>query len=136
MQQPGKPRGVGVVIVLAIFTLGIYTLYWIYKSFAEVRRWRGEGVGGFVGLLLSLVPVAIFLLPSYVGRMYKEDLVAKGEDPVHAARNVPITGWSGFLTLIPFLGGFIWLAKVQGRLNAFWEGKQFQTPPAAQPVDA
>jgi apolipoprotein N-acyltransferase len=133
MQHPGKPRGVGFVIVLAIFTFGIYTLYWIYKSFSEIKGWRGQGVGGFVGLLLSLIPVSIFLLPSYVGRLYKEDLIAKGEDPVQAARNVPITGWSGFLTLIPFIGGFIWLAKVQGRLNNFWEGQQLGAPPAAQP---
>lgn len=136
MHSPGKPRGVGFVIVLTIFTLGIYMLYWIFVSFAEIRRWRGQGVGGFVGLLLSLIPVSVFLLPSYVGRMYKEDFIAKGEDPVQAARNVPITGWSGFLTLIPFIGSFVWLAKIQGRLNNFWEGQQLRTPPAAQPVEA
>jgi hypothetical protein len=133
MQQPGKSRGVGFVIVLSIFTLGIYSIYWIVVTFSEIKRWRGQGVGGFVGFLLSLIPVAVFLLPSYVGRMYKEDFIAKGEDPVHAASRVPITGWSGFLTLIPFIGGIIWLAKVQGTLNNFWEG---QSPPAAsaQPV--
>jgi hypothetical protein len=59
--------------------------------------------------------------------MYKEDLIAQGQDPVQAARSVPITGWSGFLTLIPFIGGIIWLAKVQGKLNTFWEGQQSRT---------
>jgi Domain of unknown function (DUF4234) len=127
MQQPGNPRGVGFVIVLSIFTLGIYGIYWIIVSFSEIKRWRGQGVGGFVGFLLSLIPVAVFLLPSYVGRMYKEDLIAQGQDPVQAARSVPITGWSGFLTLIPFIGGIIWLAKVQGKLNNFWEGQQSRT---------
>jgi uncharacterized protein DUF4234 len=127
MQQPGKPRGVGFVIVLSIFTLGIYSIYWIIVSFSEIKRWRGQGVGGFVGFLLSLIPVAVFLLPSYVGRMYKEDLIAQGQDPVQAARSVPITGWSGFLTLIPFIGGIIWLAKIQGKLNNFWEGQQSRT---------
>lgn len=131
MQQPGKPRGVGFVIVMAIFTFGIYTLYWFYKSFAEVRRWWGQGVGGFVGLLLAFVPVSIFLLPSYVGRMYKEDFIAQGEDPVKAAKSVPITGWSGFLNLIPLVGGLVWLAKVQGKLNNFWEGQQIRTASAA-----
>jgi hypothetical protein len=133
MQQPGKPRGVGFVIVLTLFTLGIYGIYWIIVTFFEIKRWRGQGVGGFVGFLLSLIPVAVFLLPSYVGRLYKEDSIAKGDDPVQAASKVPITGWSGFLTLIPFIGGIIWLAKVQGKLNNFWEGQGHSTP-AAQPV--
>jgi hypothetical protein len=123
MQQLGKRRGVGFVIVLAIVTFGIYTLYWFYASFAEVKRRRGQGVGGFVGLLLALIPVSIFLLPSYVGRMYKEN----GEP-------APITGWSGLLNLIPFIGGLIWLARVQGTLNRFWEGQQPRTAPDAPPV--
>jgi hypothetical protein len=135
MQQPGKPRGVGFVIVLAIVTLGIYLLYWYYASFAEIRRWRGQGVGGLVGLLLALIPVSIFLLPSYVGRMYKEDLIRTGQDPEQAARDVPITGWSGLLNLIPFIGGFIFLAKVQGRLNDFWKGKLLHTM-STEPVSA
>jgi Domain of unknown function (DUF4234) len=136
MQQPGKPRGIGFVIVLAIVTLGIYVLYWYYKSFAEIRGWRGQGVGGFVGLLLALIPVSIFLLPSYVGRMYKEDLIRAGQDPEQAAKDVPITGWSGLLNLIPFIGGLIYLAKVQGRLNDFWRGQLLHATPVAEPVDA
>jgi hypothetical protein len=111
------------VILISIITLGIYYLYWLYKSFAEIRRWRGQGVGGVVGILLSLVIVGVFLLPSYVGRLYKEDLIARGEDPVLAAQKVPITGWSGFLNLIPWIGGIIWMAKVQRKLNNFWEGQ-------------
>ena len=65
----GQHRGIAFVILMSIFTLGIYYLYWLYKSFAEVRGWRREGVSGIVGLLLSLIVVGIFLLPSYVGRM-------------------------------------------------------------------
>lgn len=134
MQQPGKPRGVGFVIVLTIFTLGIYSLYWLWVTYADIKRWRGQGVGGFVGLLLSIVIVGVFLLPSYVGRMYKEDLIAHGEDPLHAARKVPITGWSGFLHLIPWIGGLIWIAKVQGKLNNFWEGQEIRSASAAPAV--
>jgi hypothetical protein len=104
-------------------SLGIYFLYWSYKSYNELKRWRGQGVNGIVGTLLILVIVGVFLLPSYVGRMYKEDLIANGEDPILAARKVPITGWSGFLHLIPWLGGMIWQAKIQSKLNNFWEGQ-------------
>jgi hypothetical protein len=119
----GKPRGVAFVLIMAIVTIGIYFLYWAYVSFAEIKRWRGTGVSGIVGLLLSLIVVGVFLLPSYVGRLYKEALIAKGEEPILAAQKVPITGWSGFLNLIPYIGGLIWIGKVQANLNNFWEGQ-------------
>ncbi len=122
-QQLGKPRGVAFVIILSILTLGIYTLYWLYASFAEIKRWRGQGVNGLVGLLLHFIIVSTFLLPSYVGRLYKEDLIEQGEEPILAAQKVPITGWSGFLVLIPLVGSIIWLAKIQSKLNNFWEGQ-------------
>jgi hypothetical protein len=122
-RQLGKPRGVAFVIIMSIVTLGIYGIYWTYKSYEEIRHYRQQGVNGVVGVLLGLIMVGIFLLPSYVGRMYKEDLIRKGEEPILAAQKVPITGWSGFLVLIPYIGGIIWLAKVQSKLNNFWEGQ-------------
>jgi hypothetical protein len=122
-RELGKPRGVGFVIILSIVTIGIYGLYWLYVSFAELKRWRGQGVSGIAGLLLAFILVSTFLLPSYVGRMYKEDLIEQGEEPVLAAQKVPITGWSGFLILIPYIGGIIWQAKIQSKLNNFWEGQ-------------
>lgn len=135
MKESGKPRGVGFVIVMSIITLGIYNLYWLYKSFAEIKAWRGQGVGGVGGLLLTLIVVGIFLLPSYVGRMYKEDLIEKGEDPILAAQKVPITGWSGFLTFIPYIGGILWAAKIQTKLNNYWEGEAHRAT-AATPATA
>jgi hypothetical protein len=122
-RQSGTPRGVGFVIVVTFVTLGIYGLYWLYKSYDEIRHWRGQGVNGIVGVLLTLIVVGEFLLPSYVGRMYKEDLIEHGEDPILAAQKVPITGWSGLLVLIPWIGGIIWQAKIQSKLNNFWEGQ-------------
>ena len=123
MKQLGQQRGVGMVIVLYIVTFGIYGIFWIYKCFGELKRYRGTGVGGFVGLLSCLVIVGIFLLPAYVGRMYRED----GKEP-------PITGLGGFWTFIPYLGGFIWAAKIQGGLNTFWESKASMSAAAAAPV--
>lgn len=119
----GQPRGVAFVIIMSIVTLGIYGIYWQYKSYEEIRHYREQGVNGVVGVLLAFILVSVFLLPSYVGRMYKEDLIRQGEEPILAAQKVPITGWSGFLVLIPYIGGIIWLAKVQSKLNNFWEGK-------------
>lgn len=108
----GRPRGVLAVILLLTVTLGIYGLYWIYITFTELRAHRGEGVGGGVGLLLALVPVSIFLLPSYVGRMYSE----AGETP-------PVSGLTGLWALVPLAGSVIWFAKVQGALNRYWESR-------------
>ena len=130
----GKSRSVGAAIVLSIVTLGIYYFIWLYKSFSEIKRWRGQGISGGLAVVLSLVTLGffgVFLLPSYVGRMYKEAFIARGEDPLTAAQKVPITGWSGFLHLIPWIGSFIWMAKVQSKLNNFWEGQQYSAPATA-----
>ena len=113
----GKPRGVGITIVLSIVTIGIYIIVWQWKTFNEIRAYRGQGVGGFAGFLLSFVLVSIFLLPSYVGKLYQED-----------KQNAPITGWSGFWVLVPYIGSFIWIAKIQGALNDFWVGKGAPRP--------
>jgi Domain of unknown function (DUF4234) len=113
----GKPRGVGITIVLTIVTLGIYGLVWIWKSFAEVKRYRGQGIGG-PGVFLCLILVGYFLLPSYVGKMYEED----------GQQNPPVSGISGFWVFLPYVGTFVWLAKVQGALNRFWQGKGAPPP--------
>ena len=100
-----------------IVTLGFYSFYWVYVTFAELRRYRGYGVGGLGGVLLGLISVSAFLLPSYVGRLYQDE----GKQP-------PVTGWSGFWLLVPFAGLFIWLAKIQGALNRAWEQQAAALP--------
>lgn len=109
----GEERGVGFAIVMLIVTLGIYGLYWLYKTFSEVKRHRNEGVGGIVGILLCLVIVGYFKLPQYVGRMYRAE---GNEDP-------PVSGLSGLWVFVPYVGTFIWIAKVQGALNRYWSAK-------------
>ena len=116
-KELGTPRGVGKVILLGIITLGIYIIIWQWKTFNELKRYRGQGVGGGVGFLLSFVLVSLFLLPSYVGKAYQED-----------GQNAPITGWSGFWVLVPYIGTFIWIAKIQGALNDFWSSKGAPRP--------
>jgi hypothetical protein len=113
------------VILWSILTLGIYLLYWIYITFAEVRAHRGKGTSGIVGLLLALIPVSIFLLPSHVGDMYAE-----------AGKTKPITGMTGLWALIPLIGGIVWLFKVQGRLNEFWATASQEAEAAPPPEEA
>jgi Domain of unknown function (DUF4234) len=108
----GSVRGIGLAIVLFIVTLGLYGLYWYPVNFSDVKRHRGQGVGGLGGFLLLFVAVSPFLLPAYVGRMYKED-----------GQENPVSGWTGLWNLLPYVGVFVYLAKVQGALNRFWESK-------------
>ncbi len=102
------------MLLLTIVTLGIYGLYYYFKTFDEMKEYSGEGVGGVVGLLLSIFCgiVTIFLLPAEVGNLYERD-----------GREKPISGATGFWVLLPLIGSLIWLWKMQGRLNDFWESK-------------
>jgi hypothetical protein len=108
----GKVRSTGIVILLSIITLGIYGLVWQFKTFKEMKDHSGNGIGGGVGLLLAIVfgIVNVFLLPAEVGNMYAADGGAK-----------PVSGPTGFWVLIPLAGGIIWIIKVQGALNRYWQ---------------
>ena len=108
----GTYRGVGKTILFTIITLGIYAIVWQWKTFNELKRCRGQGVGGGAGFLLSFIAVSLFLLPSYTGKLYQED-----------GQRAPISGWSGFWAFFPYVGTFVWIAKIQGALNDFWTEK-------------
>ena len=108
----GKIRNPWVVILLSIVTLGIYFLYWNYAMFQETKEYAGTGIGGVVGLILAIFIgiVNAFLLPAEVGNLF----AAEGQPK-------PVHGPTGFWILIPIVGFFIWVIKVQGHLNKFWE---------------
>jgi hypothetical protein len=106
-----------------IITLGIYSIYWVFKTQDEVKEHSGQGVGGVLGLVIYIVVgmVTWFLIPSEVGKMYKLD-----------GREAPFSGWTGLWLLLPIIGAFVWFIKVQGALNGYWEGK----PAAPAPMPA
>ena len=108
----GKIRSPVSVVLLSIITIGIYGIYWQYASFKEMKEHAGEGIGGGLGLLFALLIgiVNAFLLPSEVGHLYTKD-----------GKTQPISGLSGFWVFLPIVGGIIWMVKVQGRLNEYWE---------------
>jgi hypothetical protein len=110
--MPGHVRSPLAVVLLSIITIGIYALYWEYASFKELKDYNGEGIGGWLGLLFAILLsiVNAFMLPYEVGRMY-----------LRAGREEPVSALTGFWVLIPFVGGIIWVFKVQGRMNDFWE---------------
>lgn len=113
----GQPRGVWFVILIGLVTLGIYWLYWVYKTQDEMKRHTGDGLGGVLGLVVWILisAVSAFVIPSEVGNMYAK-----------AGREKPVTGWTG-LWLFPFgiliIPIFVWFAKVQGSLNRYWESQ-------------
>jgi hypothetical protein len=120
----GQPRGIGFAIVMAIITLGIYTLYWVFKTQDEVKNHSGQGVGGVLGLVIYIVVSVVtwFLVPSEVGKMYTQD-----------GRPAPFSGWTGLWLLLPIVGAFVWFIKIQGALNRYWESKNTGSLPMNEP---
>ena len=108
----GKVRNPAFVVVISIITLGIYFLYWTYQVFRELKEHTGEGVGGVIGLVIGILIGIVnwFLLPSEVGNMY-----------ARAGLEKPVSGVTGFWNLIPIVGFFIWVFKVQGAMNRIYE---------------
>jgi len=113
----GNTRSIGLSILWAILTLGIYCIIWVFKTQEETKQYSGDGVGGWLGLVIYLVigPVTWFLVPSEVGKLYSRE----GQEP-------PVTGITGLWLLLPIVGAFVWFIKVQGSLNRFWVSKGAQ----------
>jgi len=113
--RTGETRSVGLSILWFILTIGIYGIYWVYKTQEEVRRYSGNGVGGVLGIVIYILisPVTFFIVPSEVRYMY-EDL--DGDTS-------PVRGIYGLWILLPIAGPIIWFVQVQGALNRYWESK-------------
>jgi hypothetical protein len=116
----GDTRSIGLSILWAILTLGIYTYIWTYKTQEEIKRYSGNGVGGVLGFVIYFLvsPVTFFIVPSEVRYMY-EDL---------DGQRSPVRGIHGLWFLLPVLGWIIWFVQVQGALNRYWESKGASPP--------
>jgi amino acid transporter len=111
----GETRSIGLSILWFVLTIGIYGIYWVYKTQEEVKRYSGNGIGGILGLVIYILisPVTFFVVPSEVRWMYEEL-----DDETS-----PVRGITGLWFLLPILGTLIWFVKVQGGLNRYWESK-------------
>jgi Domain of unknown function (DUF4234) len=108
----GTPRSSLSVILLSLVTLGIYGLYWQYKTFEEMKVHAGVGIGGVVGLILAIFLGFLnpFIMSNEVGNMYET-----------AGEERPVSAITGLWILLPLVGAIIWLVKTQGALNRYWE---------------
>ncbi len=99
------------MILLSIITLGIYSLVWQYQTFKEMKDYSGQGLGGGLALVLAIVfgIINVFAMPAEVGNLYAMEGAEK-----------PVSAGTGAWIFLPLIGGFIWLAKTQGALNAYW----------------
>jgi hypothetical protein len=119
----GSPRGVGFGIALFLVTFGVYGFYWVYKTHEEMKRHTGDGLGGFLGVVVWVFTLSIataFVIPSEIARMY-----ARAGEPS------PVTPATGVL-LVPggllYVPAFLWFVRVQQALNRYWTER---TPAAA-----
>jgi hypothetical protein len=112
--EVGKVRGTGVCMLLAIVTLGIYTVVWYYKTHDEMKRHTGQGLGGVLALVINLIfgIASPFLSSNEVGALYERRGQAK---PVSA-----LTGLWVFPGIFLLVGPIIWFVKTNGALNAYW----------------
>lgn len=111
---PGEIRSTGMCIVLTIVTLGIYSLFWFYKTHEEMKRYSGVGIGGAVALVITIVVgvVTPFITSNEVGGLYER-----------AGQVKPVTGTTGlwyFPGAFIIVGPLIWFIKTNGALNDFW----------------
>ena len=110
----GQHRGPWFVALIGLVTLGIYLIYWAYKTGDEIKRYSGEGLGGVLWLVIWVVIgiVMWFVAPSEVGKLYSRE-----------GQTAPVSGKTGFWLFLPLVGYFVWVIKVQGALNRFWASK-------------
>ena len=123
MEQPGPealgepigtPRSVGLTILVAIVTFGIWTWVWSFMNGEELRDYRGNGLGGVGYLLLTIfiVPITMFLMANEVENLYLD----AGEQP-------RITTLWGLWFLLPLIGQIVWYVRIQHAINEFWQAR-------------
>ena len=116
----GKPRSVGLTILVTIVTLGIWAWVWSYWNGEEIKNYRRDGLGGVAYLLITVFisPVTMFLMASEVEQQY----MGEGEQP-------RITTLWGLWFLLPLIGNIIWYVRIQRAINEFWQDRGGTTNP-------
>ena len=100
----GAYYSLGLVILLTIVTLGIWTFLWTYRTNEDLKRYNGDGLGGVLGVVIYLLlsVVLMFTIPNEIKNMYERD-----------GRQSPVSAIWGLWFLLPIIGNIIWYVKVQ-----------------------
>jgi hypothetical protein len=104
----------GLVILLMIVTLGIWGIFWTYRSNEDLKKYNGDGLGGVLGIVIYLLlsVILMFTIPNEIKNMYERD-----------GQQSPVSAIWGLWFLLPIIGHIIWYLKVQNALNDFWRSK-------------
>jgi len=109
----GKIRSPGLVLIFFTATVGLYSLIYHFFLLKELKDWRGKGLSPYIYFIFPISIIILpWLIPFYIGKMYEED----GQDK-------PVSGITGFWIMVPLIGFFIWIFKIQNKLNYFWSYK-------------
>jgi hypothetical protein len=117
-QAPDDIGGVfyskGLTILLMIVTLGIWGFFWTYRTNEDLKRYNGDGLGGWLGVVIYLLlnVILMFTIPNEIKNAYERD-----------GRPSPVSALWGLWFLLPIIGNFVWYLKVQSALNDFWRSK-------------
>jgi hypothetical protein len=113
----GAYYSIGIVILLTIVTLGIWGIFWTYRTNEDLKRYNGDGLGGVLGIVIYILLsiVLMFTIPNEVKNMYERD-----------GQQSPVSAVWGLWFLLPLIGHIIWYVKVQHALNNFWVAKGAQ----------
>ena len=113
--EKGEIRSPIMVIVLSCVTLGIYGIYWLYKSWDEIIRYRGLDKSAVVwGIVLPLCTFGIGSIVSYIMLILE---IEKAQ--VAAGVNPPISSVLAIVLLFVF--GIITIYLIQDGLNKLWQ---------------
>lgn len=110
----GQPRRIGISILLAIVTLGIYAFVWTFKTGREIKQHSGVGFGAATFAFMFIPYVGSIVTMILVGNDTKDMLALSGRESRVSAKT---TWW----VLLPIAGSIVWFVKVQGQLNEYWE---------------
>ncbi len=122
----GETRSIGLSILWTVLTLGIYTFFWTYRTYDEQERYRGEGLGGALGLVIYIVCAFIGLVAiAITGVLIWREIEGLYTDDGRGSPHSPL--W-GLWLLLPIVGPFVWFIPTQRALNEFWQSKSAPAP--------
>lgn len=119
----GRVRSIPMLILLSIFTCGLYPLVWYYEVSGELQDALGRrDIGPGAEVLLIIVTCGLYAVYWWYkyGRMLAE---------LQASRGLPVRDNSVMLCVLSALAPYVlwndWIGMciLQSDLNAVWEGQ-------------